>query len=82
MALRKLFIIVDCDNDAQKDEVQGVFNELSNMRVLTGANILKGYPMYKAREHEFKELFSLVSGKGVKGLMSIQGAQLLTRLIR
>lgn len=82
MALRKLYIVIDCDDDSQKEKVQNVLNEISNMRVLSGSDILKGYPMFKAREQEFRQLFSLIANNGVKGLMSIQGAQLLTRLIR
>ena len=35
MALRKLYIVVDCENDEQKEAVQTAFNELSNTRALT-----------------------------------------------
>ena len=35
MALRKLYIVVDCENDEQKEAVQTAFNELSNTRALS-----------------------------------------------
>jgi hypothetical protein len=80
--LRKLFIVIECDDDKQRDNVQAIFNELSNTRVLTADKILKAYPMYKAREADIRQLFAIVSNNGVKGLMSVQGATLLTNILR
>lgn len=39
MALRKLYIVVDCENDEQKEAVQTAFNELSNTRALTSGRL-------------------------------------------
>lgn len=80
--LRKFFIVLDCANDAQHDEAQEVFNELSNARLLTADILLRAYPIYKARETDIRQLFSLVSNNGVKGLLSVQGATLLAKLAR
>lgn len=80
--LRKLFIVIECDDDKQRDNVQAIFNELSNTRVLTADKILKAYPMYKAREADIRQLFAIVSNNGVKGLMSVQGATVLTNILR
>ena len=82
MALRKFFVVLDCENDAQHEEVQKIFNELSNTRALAADTIQRAYPMYKAREVEIKQLFSLLRENGVKGLISVQGATLLARLAR
>ena len=40
MALRKLYIVVDCENDEQKEAVQTAFNELSNTRALTSRTVI------------------------------------------
>ncbi|MBO5865929.1 MAG: hypothetical protein J6Q73_07765 [Bacteroidaceae bacterium] len=82
MALRKFFVVLECDSDEQHDATQKVFNELSNARFLTAGKLLQAYPVYKAREVELKQLFSIVSANGVRGLMSVQGASLLAKLAR
>ena len=82
MALRKFFVVLECDSDEQHDATQKVFNELSNARFLTVGKLLQAYPVYKAREVELKQLFSIVSANGVRGLMSVQGASLLAKLAR
>ena len=82
MSLRKFFIVLDCEDDAQHDEVQKMFNELSNARVMTATTLQRAYPMYKARENDIRQLFLLLRDNGIKGLMSMQGASLLTKLIR
>lgn len=82
MSLRKFFVVLDCEDDAQHDEVQKIFNELSNARVMTATTLQRAYPMYKARETDIRQLFLLLRDNGIKGLMSMQGASLLTKLIR
>lgn len=47
MALRKLYIVVDCENDEQKEAVQTAFNELSNTRALTSRTVISMYPFSK-----------------------------------
>lgn len=47
MALRKLYIVVDCENDEQKEAVQTAFNELSNTRALTSRTVISMYPFFK-----------------------------------
>lgn len=82
MTLRKFFVVLDCEDDAQHNDAQKVFNELSNARFLTAGKLLQAYPVYKAREVELKQLFSIVSANGVRGLMTVQGASLLAKLAR
>jgi hypothetical protein len=38
--------------------------------------------MFKQREAEIKQLFGIISQSGAKGLMSMQGVSLLTKLMR
>lgn len=80
--LKKVFLAIECADEAQRDELQPILNEISTMRVITAEQILKAWPMIKARQGEIRNLFSLVSNNGVKGLMSVQGASLITQLMR
>lgn len=78
--LRKLFIAIDCDDDAQVQAIQQELNELSNSRVLTGRKIMSMLPYYKSHRNALNELFKLVSQGGIKGILSVKGAQLMSKL--
>lgn len=78
--LRKLFIAIDCDDDAQVQAIQQELNELSNSRVLTGRKLMSMLPYYKSHRNTLNELFKLVSQGGVKAAISIKGAQLISKL--
>lgn len=78
--LRKLFIAIDCDDDAQVQAIQQELNELSNSRVLTGKKIMSMLPYYKSHRNTLNELFKLVSQGGVKAVLSMKGAQLMSKL--
>lgn len=78
--LRKLFIAIDCDDDAQVQAIQQELNELSNSRVLTGRKIMSMLPYYKSHRNTLNELLKLVSQGGIKGVLSVKGAQLMSKL--
>ena len=80
--LKKVFLAIECADEKQRDEAQLILNEISNARVITAERLIKGYPMFKQREAEIRQLFSLVANSGVKGLLSMQGASLLAQLMR
>lgn len=80
MALRKIYLAVDCDNDQERDMVQEMANEISNMRVLKGRSILNMLPIFQRNQSELIELFQMVSKGGVKSLLSIQGGLLIKKL--
>lgn len=80
--LKKVFLAIECADEKQRDEAQLILNELSNARVITADKIIKAYPLFKAREPQIRQLFGIVAQSGVKGLLSMQGASLLTQLIR
>ena len=82
MALRKFYIVLECEDESQYNNVQNIFNELSNARAITANTMLRAYPMYKAREMDIRQLFSLMRENGIKGLLSMQGAGLLAKLAR
>lgn len=80
--LKKVFLAIECADEKQRDEAQLILNEISNARVITAERLIKGYPMFKQREAEIKQLFGIISQSGAKGLMSMQGVSLLTKLMR
>lgn len=80
MALRKLYIVVDCEDDEQKEAVQTAFNELSNTRALTSRTIVSMYPFFKKHRDELFELFNMIKSGGVKSLLSVRGGTLINNL--
>ena len=80
MALRKLYIVVDCENDEQKEAVQTAFNELSNTRALTSRTVISMYPFFKKHRDDLFELFNMVKTGGVKSLLSVRGGTLINNL--
>ena len=80
--LRKIIIAVDCADDAQRDKVQNIANEVSGMRLLTASRLIGMYPYVSAHRGDIAEIFSIVSTNGIKGIVSGRGIQLLTKLTR
>lgn len=80
--LKKVFLAIECADEKERDEAQLVLNEVSNMRVITADRLVKAYPMFKAREVEIRQLFAIISQSGAKGLLSMQGVSLLTKLMK
>lgn len=80
MALRKLYIVVDCENDDQKEAVQAAFNELSNARALNSRSIISMYPFFKRHRSELFELFNMIKTGGIKSLLSVRGGTLINNL--
>lgn len=80
--LRKIIIAVDCADDAERDRVQAIATEVSNMRILDGRMMVGIWPYVQAHKGDIQQLFSLISEDGIKALMSGRGIQLLTRLTR
>ena len=80
MSLRKLYIAIDCASEEERDAVQRVLEEVSNMRVLTGSSIVRMYPMFQQKRRELTELFRMIAEGGVKSLLSMRGAQIINKL--
>lgn len=79
--LGKVFLVLDFADEVQKEQVQEVFKEISNMRLTDGTQILSIYPFAKAHQNEILQLFNLVKQNGVKAVMSLQGAALIKKLM-
>lgn len=82
MALRKLFIVLDCDDEAQKEAVQNALNDISNMRILKGADIIRMKPLFDKNRNELMQLFNMIKTGGAKSLLSIQGGMLLRKFTK
>ena len=82
MALRKILIAVDCNDEAQRDRIQNIMNEVSGMGLLRADQIEGMYPYFRNHRMELQQLFALVAQNGVKSLMSGQGLSLITKLAR
>jgi hypothetical protein len=80
--LRKIYIAVDCDDDGQRDAVQAAFNELSEMRMFRGADIVQMQPMLRAHSEDFAQLFNMITHGGIKSLLTIKGGMLIKRLTK
>lgn len=80
MALRKFYVVIDCENDEQKVAVQTALNELSNSRLLTSRNIISMYPFFKKHQNELIELFRMIKEGGIKSLLSVRGGTLINNL--
>lgn len=80
--LRKIYLAVDCDDDAQRDAVQSAFNELSEMRMFRGADVVQMHPMLRAHSADFTQLFNMVTHGGIKSLLTLKGGMLIKRLTK
>lgn len=79
---RKVYLVVECGDDQQKEEVQNVMNDISNMRILTGDRLLAMYPFFKKNQRELASLFGMIAKNGIRSLFSMQGAMLLKSLTK
>lgn len=80
MALRKLYIVLDCDDDQQKEQVQSLLNEVSNARMLNGRQLVSMAPIIQRNRADITELFNMIRQGGIKAIMSIKGGLIISRI--
>lgn len=78
--LRKIYLAIECENDQERDMVQSLATEISEMRVLKGSSIINMIPVFNRNRQELVQLFSMVSNGGIKSLLSVQGGLLIKKL--
>lgn len=78
--LRKLYMAIDCTDDQQKEQVQQVLAELGGMNLISGTQILKIYPYFRAHQREIMELFTMIAKDGPSVVVSFRGAMLVNSL--
>ena len=50
--LRKIIIAVDCADDAERDRVQNIATEVSNMRILDGRKMVGIWPYVQSHKSD------------------------------
>lgn len=80
--LGKVYIVLDFADEREKEQVQEILKEFSNMRLTNGRQIVSFYPFVKARQRELFQLFNMIRNNGVKSLVSLQGAALVKSLMK
>lgn len=80
MALRKIYLGVNCTDDNERNAVQSIADELTRMNILNAQTILRMMPVFNKNQVELTQLFSMVSKNGVKSLLSLKGGLLLRKL--
>lgn len=73
---------MDCADDNERDEVQRVMNELSQLRLVRGQAVVNAWPYFQRHRGELAKLFDMVAKGGPKSLMSATGLSLMTQLTR
>lgn len=79
--LRKIYIAVDCIDDAQKERVQKIAEEISQMRLFNGDALEKIYPELKKRKQKISELAQYIMANGVQGIKSFKFIGLVSDLL-
>lgn len=80
MAIKKLYIAIECANDQEEQAAQEVLKQLSNMRIFDAKKLITYYPILKSREGTIRELFNLITTGGIKSLLSMRGMGLIKSL--
>ena len=79
--LRKIYIAVECRDDAQKERVQKIAEEISQMRMFDGDALESIYPELKKRKQKISEMIHYIMVNGVQGVKSFKFIGLLSELI-
>ena len=80
--LKKIYLVIDVLDEAQRDRVQQIANELSNMRALNGTQIENIYPYYRQYENDIRQLFWNVSHNGFNTQTMMTIGKLASKMIR
>ena len=80
--LKKIYLVIDVQDEAQRDRVQQIANELSNMRALNGTQIENIYPLYRQYENHIRQLFWNVSHNGFNTQTMMTIGKLASKMIR
>lgn len=78
--LRKVFIVIDFEDEQQVQDLQNELNEFSNSRVLDGHKLRTMLPMFRKHKAALFELVKMIAQGGVKAVLSVRGAQLINNI--
>ena len=80
--LGKVYIVLDFANEQEKEQVQDILKEVSNLRLFTGTQLVSIYPFVRAHQREVMQLFALIKKGGPKALLSMEGAMFVKSLMK
>lgn len=78
--LRKVYIVLDFEDEQQVQELQSELNAFSNSRVMDGHKLRTMLPMFRKHKQAIIELIRMIAQGGVKAVLSIRGAQLINSM--
>ncbi len=82
MALKKLYIAVDCENEEQKIAVQNMLKELSEARILKSRQLITMYPLLKSHRAELKNLFNVITSNETGMSKSMKVASAIAKMMK
>lgn len=65
--LRKISIGIDCRDDAERDRVQEIANQLTGMQLLTAAQIISMFPVFLQHRGKMRAVFNFITKNGLPG---------------
>ena len=71
MAYRKIYLAIDCQNEAEVEAVQQFAKELSQALQLKSADVLKLAPSVRKNRDLLAHTIRTISAEGIKGVMKI-----------
>ena len=71
MGFKKIHLAVDCKDAKEQEEVQKIFDKLSNILRLNGKDIIDNAPMIEKNQILIREMFVTMQKNGLKGIMSL-----------
>ena len=80
--LKKIFLVIDVDNDTQRDRIQNIANEASSKFRFKGTQVEHFYSFYRQYENEISQLFRNVSQNGFNTQTMMSIGKLASKMIR
>lgn len=71
MAYRKIYLAVNCENEAEVEAVQQFAKELSQTLQLKGTDVLKLAPSVRKNRDLLAHTIRTISAEGIKGVMKV-----------
>lgn len=71
MAYRKIYIAIDCNNDAEAQAAQEFAKEISQMFQMKAADILKVAPLVRKNGSLILKTIQTISTEGTKGVVKM-----------
>ena len=71
MAYRKVILAVDCENEQEKQKMQEIANELSELLHFKAKDLIEFYPILKTHRALIYNSINIISKEGKRGLLKL-----------